>query len=107
MSQAPWAQENMLVAAKFLDAHVIRSSCEEAGLDTACAQAVIDFAAGILVDSELSRHATAARDHLFDAAGEFAATVAPAEIARLGFRVLSRPVAIRDIVAAAAQAMKH
>ena len=34
-------------------------------------------------------------------------TVAPAEIARLGFRVLSRPVAIRDIVAAAAQAIEH
>ena len=34
-------------------------------------------------------------------------TVAPAELEWLGFRVLSRPVAIRDIVAAAAQAMKR
>ena len=34
-------------------------------------------------------------------------TVAPAELEWLGFRVLRRPVTIRDIVAAAAQAMEH
>jgi hypothetical protein len=50
-------------------------------LDANCAQAFVDFAAGVRANPELARQATAARDHLFDASGKEEETVAPAEAA--------------------------
>ena len=50
-------------------------------MNAACAQAFVDFAAGVRADSGLARQATAARDHLFDGSGNENETVAQAEAA--------------------------
>ncbi len=64
---------------QFPDPHDVQSSCAAAGLDANSTQAFRDFAARVCADPELTRHATVARDHLFDAVGDFAATVGMAE----------------------------
>ncbi len=69
----------MLIAPKFLDSHVIQSCCVDAQLDANCTQLIVGFAAGICADSELTRLATRARDHLFEALGGFEETVKTAE----------------------------
>lgn len=50
-------------------------------MNAACAQAFVDFAAGVRADPGLARQATAARDHLFDGSGNENETVAQAEAA--------------------------
>ncbi len=65
----------------FPDLNDVRTCCIEAGLDSPSTQAFLDFAARVCANPELANHATSARDHLFDAAGDFDATVGLAESA--------------------------
>ncbi|MEO6060940.1 MAG: acyltransferase domain-containing protein [Thermoflexales bacterium] len=59
----------------------VQAACAEAGLDAAITQAFLDFAARIGENPELAALAAAARDHLFEAVGDFALTVGRAEAA--------------------------
>ena len=56
-------------------------SCILAGLDAASTQAFREFATHVCANPALAAHAVAARDHLYDALGDYDAIVRPAEAA--------------------------
>ena len=58
------------MSTRFPDPDSVRACCAEAGLDAASTRVYLDFAARVAADPALAAQAAAARDHLFEAAGD-------------------------------------